>query len=260
MTIKMILAAAALTGGAALNAATLNVATAVQSRPDAASPVISVLPAGSEQPAVSDKAGAPPAGWIAVELAGPFQGYVKNKDLTKQLDILPGSSIYLSPKDEASAFATYEKGDKADITGLHGKWTQITLQKTIVGYIHGTAVASEAPAPVASAPEPAPAPSPAAPAASAPADASPPTDDAGLSKLFEGTLTGTRTLLMPKKPFEWQLVDADGKRIAYLDLSKLLLTDQIDNYTGHSVVVLGFLESIKKSDDLVIHAEGLRLK
>jgi hypothetical protein len=65
---------------------------------------------------------------------------------------------------------------------------------------------------------------------------------------------------MPKKPYEWQLVDADGKRVAYLDLSKLLLTDQIDNYTGHSVVVLGFLESIKKSDDLVIHAEGLRLK
>ncbi|HZZ19165.1 MAG TPA: hypothetical protein VFE25_07345 [Opitutaceae bacterium] len=256
MTIKMILAAAALSGGAALNAATLNVATAVQSRPDASSPVISVLPAGSQQPAVSDKAASGPAGWIAVELSGPFQGYVKNKDLTKQLDILPGSSIYLSPKDEGSAFATYEKGDKADITGLHGKWTQITLQKTLVGYIQGSAVAATAPM----APETAAAPAPSAPVASAAPLPQPPTDDAGLSKLFEGTLTGTRTLLMPKRPYDWQLVDSDGKRVAYLDLSKLLLTDQIDSYTGHSVVVLGFLESVKKSDDLVIHAEGLRLK
>jgi hypothetical protein len=257
MTIKLILAAAALTGSAALNAATLNVATAVQSKPDASSPVIAVLPAGADMPALSDKAGAPPSGWVAVDMAGPFQGYVMNKDLTKQLDILPGSGIYLSPKEATVPFATYEKGDKADITGLHGKWTQITLQKSIVGYIQADAAASVSSAPVAAAPAPAPAPS--APTSVAPEPAAP-TDDAGLSKLFEGTLTGTRTLLMPKKPFDWQIVDADGKRIAYLDLSKLLLTDQIENYAGHAVVVLGYLESIKNSSDLVIHAEGLRLK
>ena len=259
MTIKLILAAAALTGGAALNAATLSVATAVQSKPDASSPVIAVLPAGADMPTLSDKAGAAPPGWVAVDMAGPFQGYVRNKDLTKQLDILPGSSIYLSPKEDTVPFATYEKGDKADITGLHGKWTQINLQKSLVGYIQADAAASVSTAPVAAAPAPAPAPEPSGPTSVAPAP-QPPTDDAGLSKLFEGTLTGTRTLLMPKKPFDWQIVDADGKRVAYLDLSKLRLTDQIENYTGHAVVVLGYLESVKNSSDLVIHAEGLRLK
>ena len=205
MTIKLILAAAALTGGAALNAATLSVATAVQSKPDASSPVIAVLPAGADMPTLSDKAGAAPPGWVAVDMAGPFQGYVRNKDLTKQLDILPGSSIYLSPKEDTAPFATYDKGDKADITGLHGKWTQITLQKSIVGYIQAEAAASVSSAPVAASPAPAPAPS--GPTSVAP-EPSAPTDDAGLSKLFEGTLTGTRTLLMPKKPFDWQIVDA----------------------------------------------------
>jgi hypothetical protein len=260
MTIKLILAAAALTGGAALNAATLNVATAVQSKPDASSAVIAVLPAGADQPALSDKVGAPPPGWIAVDIAGPFEGYVKNKDLTKQLDIVPGSSIYLSPKDETQVFATYEKGDKADITGLHGRWTQIRLQKTLVGYIQSDAAASVSSVPVAAAPAQAPAPAPSAPSTSPAPAPSAPSGDVALSKLFEGTLSGTRTLLSPRRPFDWQLVDADGKRIAYVDLSKLLLTDQIDNYAGHSVVVLGSLDSVKDSTDLVIRAEGLRLK
>jgi hypothetical protein len=65
---------------------------------------------------------------------------------------------------------------------------------------------------------------------------------------------------MPKRPYDWELVDASGKRIAYVDLSKLLLTDQIENYSGHGVVVLGSLKPVKDTDDLVILVEGLRLK
>ena len=66
---------------------------------------------------------------------------------------------------------------------------------------------------------------------------------------------------MPKRPFDWQIQDESGKRIAYVDLSKLLLTDQIDNYAGHAVVLLGSIESVKDtSGDLVINVVGLRLK
>jgi len=72
MKIKLIVTAACAAGCAALNAATLSVPTAVQSRPDPASAVIAVLKAGSEQPAATDKAGPAPAGWAAVEVAGPF--------------------------------------------------------------------------------------------------------------------------------------------------------------------------------------------
>jgi hypothetical protein len=65
---------------------------------------------------------------------------------------------------------------------------------------------------------------------------------------------------MPKRPYDWQLDDASGKRIAYVDLSKLLLTDQIENYADHGVVVLGSLKPVKDTKDLVIFVEGLRLK
>jgi hypothetical protein len=265
MKIKFVFAAAGLACGAALNAATLSVATAVQSQPDAASPVIVILPAGAEQPTPTDKVPLPPTGWIAVEVAGPFEGYVKSRTLTKQLDVVPGSSVYVAPKETSAVLAVFAKGDKAEITGLHGSWTQIRLEKALVGYIQtGTtnpsapASAPETPAPAAAATA-APSPAASAPATSAAATTS---DDGGssLARLFEGTLATTKTLLLPKRPYDWQLVDPSGKRIAYVDLSKLLLTDQIENYSGHGVVVLGSLKPVKDSDDLVIMVEGLRLK
>jgi hypothetical protein len=152
MKIKFALAAASLACSAALNAATLSVATAVQSQPDTASAVITILAAGSEQPTPTDKVGLPPAGWIAVEVAGPFEGYVKNRDLTKQLDVILGSTVYVAPKEGSGVITVFAKGDKAEITGLHGSWTQVRLDKTIVGYIQTGASAAEA---VASAPAPA---------------------------------------------------------------------------------------------------------
>ncbi len=260
MKIKFVLAAAGLASAAALNAATLSVATAVQSQPDAASSVITILAAGSEQPTPTDKVGLPPGGWIAVEVAGPFEGYVKNRDLTKQLDVIPGATVYVAPKEGSGVITIFAKGDKAEITGLHGSWTQVRLDKTIVGYIQTAASVAEAvssaPAPISSAVT---APTTARPAPSGPA-ASSDNENASLSRLFEGTFATTKSILMPKRPYDWQLVDASGKRIAYVDLSKLLLTDQIENYAGRGVVVLGSLKPVKDTDDLVILVEGLRLK
>jgi hypothetical protein len=261
MKTKITLIAASFAWCAALGAATLSVETAVQTQPDPASPVIAVLKAGSEQPAPADTAGPAPAGWSAVEVPGPFEGYVRNKDLTKQLDVLPGASIYVAPKDGAGVLAVFEKGDKAVITGLHGGWTQVRLEKTLVGYIHvgpseplAAPVAPSAPPVSSAAVSPAPAPAAPAPAAAAQEPSIP------LSRLFEGTLASTRSVLSPRRPYDWQLNDASGKRIAYVDLSKLLLTDQIGNYSGHAVVVLGAIKPVKETNDLVIEVEGFRLK
>src|SRR5437763_13359293 len=72
---------------------------------------------------------------MAVELPGPFDGYVEKSDPTKQLDVKPGAAIRLAPKADAGVIATADKDDKISITGLHGKWTQVSLDKKLVGYI-----------------------------------------------------------------------------------------------------------------------------
>jgi hypothetical protein len=251
-----------LAGCTALGAATLNQSTAVQSQPDPSAPVIAILKAGTEQPAPSDKGGPPPAGWTSVEVDGPFEGYVRNKDLTKQLDVRPGASIYLAPKSDSGLLAVFEKGDKADITGLHGAWTQLRLEKSLVGYIFTGASQPIESAPVAPAAMAAPIEAPVAAAASpaAPAAAAPSSGGAPLSRLFEGTLASAKSLFNPRPPYAWQLVDASGSRIAYVDLTNLLLTEQIDSYSDHAVVVLGSISTVKDSKDLVIAVEGLRLK
>jgi pyruvate/2-oxoglutarate dehydrogenase complex dihydrolipoamide acyltransferase (E2) component len=258
MKIKATLLAAWL-GTSSLGAATLGAPTAVQTSPDPAAPVITVLKAGSEAPAAAEGSGSVPDGWSAVRLPGPFEGWVKNKDLTKQLDITPGASVLLAPKDGAGVLAVFAKGDKAEITGLRSGWVQVKLDKELVGFIHEAPSAASAPAGPMAAPAPAAAPAQAAAAQPAPppaADASP----VALSKLYEGTLATTHSLLSPHQPYDWQLVDSSNRRIAYVDLSKLLLTDQIENYAGHGVVVLGALKPVPDSPELVIAADGLRLK
>src|SRR5580704_710901 len=135
MKTKIILLAVGLASGASLDAATLSNATAVQTQPDPSAPVLTVLKAGAEEPTPTDKGGPVPPGWNAVEVRGPFEGYVKNRDLTKQLDVLPGSTIYMAPKDGAAVLTVFEKSDKAEITGLRGGWTQVRLEKPLVGYI-----------------------------------------------------------------------------------------------------------------------------
>ena len=264
MKIKFILSAAGLACASALGAAPLSVSTAIQSQPDPASPVIAVLSAGTEQPAVSDKAGPPPAGWIAVDVPGPFVGYVKNKDLSKELDVVPGASIYIGPKESSGVLEVFAKGDTAVITGLRGGWTQVRLDKTLVGYI---STAPQAPAPAAA---PAAAPISAAPVSPAPpanvpaasaASAPPPADEnVALSQIFEGTLASSKSVFSPRRPYKWELVDSSGKRIAYVDFKDVLLTEQIGSFVGHPVVVLGSLRPVKETRDIVIDVEAFHLK
>ena len=74
--------------------------------------------AGLSHQAASNALATTPAGWMAVELPGPFEGYVTTNDITKGLDVRPGSEIHLEPKADSPVLTTMEKGDKADITGL----------------------------------------------------------------------------------------------------------------------------------------------
>lgn len=255
MKVNRFLLATALAAGA-VRAAPLTETTAVQARPEAGAPALAVLKPGTE-PTPAPGVAAPP-GWLAVELPGPHEAYVLNKDFLKSLDLRPGAPIYTEPKLDAPILARAERGDQIEITGLLGKWTQIKLAKNLTGYIQLPG-AMPAPAPAAAAAPPAPPPAPVAVDNNVPGHAVN-TDVSSLPRLLEGRVVSTRRPFTPRRPYDYELDDASGSRLAYLDTSHLLLTAQIDSYAGHTVVVYGTVKPIEGGSDLVITAESLQLK
>lgn len=258
----------------ALAAAPLNETTAVHTKADAKAPIITYFKAGTEPTVALEAVGTTPAGWMAVELPGPFEAYVLNKDLTKALDVVPGAPLTLAPKVGAAILTNSVAGDKTTITGLHGKWTQVQLERKLVGFIAVSAMPGYLPA-VATAPASNP---PAAPAPLSPAPANPVAYGAGgpgraapmvnlgdggsssLPRQFSGKFVSTRRPFTPRRPFDWALNDDAGRRYAYLDVSKLLLTEQIEKYIDHAVVVYGAPKNAADGRDIVIAVESLQLR
>jgi hypothetical protein len=257
MKVKHLLLAAAL-AAASLRAAPLTETTAVQARPEANAPALAVLKAGTEPPLAAGVT-APP-GWLAVELSGPYEAYVQNKDFLKSLDIHPGAPIRTEPKLTAPVLTTAAKGDDIEIIGLFGKWTQVKFSKKITGYIQVAgampAAPSPAPAPMITA---TPAPAPVAVDNNAPGHAVA-TDANTLPRLLEGKIVSTRHPFTPRRPYDYELDDASGSRLAYVDVSHLLLTAHMENYLDHIVDVYGTVTSMNNGNDLVIAAESLQLK
>lgn len=267
MKTKSVLCALAFAASAALSsAAPLNATAAIHLQPEDNSPVVSYLKAGTDPV----RAGPAPDGWLAVEIMGEHEGYVMNKDITKGLDVVEGTAVHLAPEPSSPTLATIEKGDQTEITGLHGKWTQIRVAKKLTGYVRVGGVPS---APVAAtAPDTGPvapmAPSPVTPMAYGEASGGQPAPvmtlnnqgPATLPRFFQGRFESTRRPFMPRRPYDWQLKDDAGARYAYLDLSKLLLTEQPETYVDRVVVAYGTAKPAPGGRDIVIEVESLQLK
>ena len=272
MNNKFLLCATLLASAVSLAAAPLASTTAVHTKPDDAAPSITFLKAGTDPIAAPDSLATTPAGWMAIELPGPFDGYVQDKDLTKNLDMKPGTQIYLAPKLDGGVLTVALKDDTTNITGQHGRWLQIKLERKITGYIFLGGTPGYLP-PIATTPAGAPpvpvpfAAAPVAPVAYGSAEAGheapvvAPADSAGaLARQFVGHLVSTRRPLRPRRPFDWALNDDAGKRYAYLDVSKVAVMQQIDPLADHDVVVFGLARASADGKDLVILAETLQLK
>jgi hypothetical protein len=264
-----------LLAGTSAHAAVLGQDVDVRLRPDSSAPVIARFLAGTEPTPAPSAIATTPAGWMAVEVPGPFDVFVANGDVTKTLAISDGATLLLAPSAGATVLATMIAGDPVEITGLRGRWTEVRVQRSVVGYLPVSAVPASsqaslpiaqpalqpAPAPMSPAPLPPPQPSIAStigsPVFSAPV-ASAATDP--LPRIFQGRFASSQRPFTPRRPYEYQLNDDAGVRIAYVDLSGLMLTEQPDNYIGRVVVVSGLAENSADARSVVIHAETLVLR
>lgn len=241
---------AGLVAAAALRAAPLTATTAVQTRPDPSAPVIGFLKAGAEP----KPAAAAPAGWLAVALPGPFSAYVRDQDLNKALEVKAGSPLYLRPSLDAAVLTVAAKGDKIEITGLEGRWTEVQLNQPVIGFINvGGASAAPTSAPPATEAPPPPTNAPGHPAPDLGASAP-------LPRYFEGILASTRRAFAPRRPYDWELRTEGGARICYVDVSRLLLPQPIDTYAGQQVLVYGAPRAVPGTKDIVVAVDSLRLK
>jgi hypothetical protein len=263
----------ALAASSLLSALPLTEPTPVHVKPDSLAAAFTVLKAGSDAALASPQPASLPLGWAAIELAGPHEVYVQNKDITKSLDVRPGAELRQAPKADAPVLTLANAGETLDITGLHGRWTQLKLARPLIGYIKITSAAL----PLASTPRPASSETTAAPAPLAPppvraaaqgaaaGEVSAPVSlgDSGgdaVPRIFQGRFISTRSPFRPRRPFDWALADESGSRFAYLDVSRLLQTEPIENYTGRTVVVLGAARPVPGTKDFVILVESLQLR
>jgi len=248
---------------AVLSAAPLAETTPVYAGPDIASAPITSLPAGTDtQVAPGINA---PAGWTAVTLSGPHDVYAPNKNVTKSLDVRAGTPYLTEAKDDAPVLALAAKDDNAEITDYRGKFTKFRLTKPVVGYI-------KTPAKAAASVVATPAATPSVTTVSVDSvpgqqvggvgRAAPVGDGASsaLPRLYQGKLASTQSPLRPRRPYDFQLTDEAGARYAYVDVSKLLATEQITKYTDRTVVVYGTAKAVPGTKDMVVIAESLQLR
>jgi SH3-like domain-containing protein len=257
MKTKLVLLVCALAAGR-LVADTLVTDTAVFAQTDPKSPVLARLKSGT----VVTVVGEAPAGWRRIEISGPFEAYVHNHDITKGLEVKEGATIYAEPRKDAQVLTVAAPGDKTEITGLRGDYCQVKLEKKLQGFIAVGETANTSPT------EPKPmfnvttsSPAPSAPVTAVGHPVQMGANTADMPRMFAGTLVlARRAILNPNPPYDYQLVDVSGRRFAYVDTRRLLLTDKIESYLDRAISITGTVRNTVDGKDLVIAAESMQLK
>lgn len=227
--------------------------TAVFQQADAASPVITRLAKGSPVDYVGDA----PAGWRRVEVTGTFEAFAHTRDITKGLDVREGANLLTAPAKTAPVLTTAQKGDKTEIVGVKGDYCQVKVTKKVQGFIASAEIANRPARPATQPVAPAPAPA-SSTALGRPVAA---TNTADLPRLFSGTLViAKRPILNPNPPYDYQLTDLSGRRFAYVDTRRLVLTDRLENLVEKFVTVTGTVRNTVDGKDLVIAAESIQAK
>ena len=255
MKTKLTLLILALT--APLAADTLQSDTAVFVQTDPKSPVLTRLKAGSTVTVVGEA----PVGWRRIEVSGPFVAYAQSRDITKGLEVREGGHIYAAPRKDAQLLAVAATGDKSEVIGLAGgDWCQVRLEKKLQGFIAvGEAANVSADAkpmlPVTAAPLPA------GPVSTLGRPVPLSSHMADTPRQFAGTLVlARRAILNPNPLYDYQLTDSTGRRFAYVDTRRLLLTDKMEAFIDREITLTGTVRNTVDGKDLVIAAESMALK
>lgn len=228
---------------------------------------------------------APVSGWRPIFYRGTFDVYVGNSDIAKNLSPKPGSKYLLSPGRNTQVLSIATKEDKADIISVDARYSRMNVETILVGYIKdpSTPHAAEAPAPIEEAafedapsvqplgPEPEPQPTVEAVrpiANSTPSASSAPATPAAPVETASDPTNPIRTLLgslqnssaTEKRRFacNYELVDSNGRLLAYISTQNLPKFLVLDEYVGSQVVATGHLYEVEGSNALRFVATSVK--
>ncbi|HWA28999.1 MAG TPA: SH3 domain-containing protein [Lacunisphaera sp.] len=237
----------------------LSADAAVFLQPDPKSHVLTRLKSGNTIIYTGDA----PAGWRRVEITGTFVGYAHNPDITKGMDVREGANILTEPRKDAPILTVSQPGDKTPVTGLVNNkpdWCQISVEKKLQGFIATSAnanVPTEAPKPLPAVAAPA---APAGPVTTAGRPVPMTGNTADMPRQLAGRLVlARRPILNPNPLYDYQLVDSNGRRFAYVDTKRLVLTDKIENFLEREITITGTVRNTVDGKDLVVAAESMAL-
>jgi len=235
----------------------LSADTAVFMQADAKSHVIVRLKSGNTIVYTGDA----PAGWRRVEISGTFEAFAHNRDITKALEVKEGCSIYTAAEKNAAVLTVAQKGDITEVVGLKGEFCQIKVTKKLQGFI---ATGANANSPGISAPALQAVSGPVAPPEGPAAPGRPVAitgNTANLPRLFSGTfVSARRALINPNPLYDYQLTDIGGRRFAYVDTKRLVLTEKIEAYLGTVVTINGTIRNTVDGKELVVDAQSITRK
>jgi hypothetical protein len=232
--------------------------TAVFVQADAKSHVLTRLKSGNTIVYTGDA----PAGWRRVEISGTFEAFAHSRDITKGLEVKEGANIYSTPEKNSAVLTVAQKEDVTEVTGLKGDFCQIKLTKKLQGFIATGANANTpgttSAATLQSISGPiAPPENPNAPGRPVAISG----NTANLPRLFSGTfVSARRPLINPNPLYDYQLTDIEGRRFAFVDTKRLVLTEKIESYLGTVVVVSGTIRNTVDGKDLVVDAQSISRK
>jgi hypothetical protein len=236
----------------------------VHLRASADSPVIGSVPndaflmAPAEPVQLSDSERK--AGWEAISFLDQLRGFVRRNDLTKDLKVAPGAAVYLTAQADPGQLVTRARAnDLFEVERLAGDWVEVSFRLPVTAFVRSApqtapAARGDRVESVQLQDEPAArAESPRRPVVS---DRSAIPSD-GMLRSFQGQLSQPRALFGRQPPYPFQMVDASGNRIAYLDLSKLLITTPMEHFLGREYEFQGKAEPIEGRRDFVIRVERM---
>lgn len=246
-----------------LQADTVETPTPLRIIPADDAPVAITIKSGSEL-VPADEAKVPadllplPEGWMAVENYDSYQGYVSNEDVLKDFSVDLGVGVLLEPSMDAPLLTIVEDTDDTTVIEVIGEWSKVAVRKPLLGYVNlanTTVTASEvAEATVvdeALAEDVPPLPPPPMVNPAVNVDLAP--------ILLSGRLERTRRFFGQGPKQNYQLIDKNGRVIAYLEVDTLLTTQKVDSFLGLTVNVFGVPRKPPGSKALILSVESLRL-